>query len=295
MESIIRDVVFAFRSLRRQPAFAITAVLTIALGIGATTAIFSVVNAVLLRPLPYNEAARLGTMWNDMRNRNVVDFPIAPGDFFDLQTAADAVRRHRRAQHLPADDRRRRPGRFRAGRRRRRHHQPLHPPRPPHPSRPQLRRRRRHAAGGAAAGRSRCRRRAPRRRRCRTSRSSATSSGSAATAATHRSSASRSNSATAAPTSSACWRPVRAALSSGHQRRSASRHHRRQSRQLRDGIAQQRLPARHRQAEARRVVRAGAVGARSPVGRPALALPDQADGELQPSASSRCTTTWSPT
>ncbi len=86
MESILRDVLFAFRSLRRQPAFAITAVLTIALGIGATAAIFSVVNAVLLRPLPYSEAARLGTVWNDMRNRNVVDFPIAPGDFFDLQT-----------------------------------------------------------------------------------------------------------------------------------------------------------------------------------------------------------------
>ncbi|HEX6163120.1 MAG TPA: ABC transporter permease [Vicinamibacterales bacterium] len=86
MESVIKDVLFAFRSLKRQPAFAITAVLTIALGIGATSAIFSVVNAVLLRPLPYNDAARLGTVWNDMRNRNVVDFPIAPGDFFDLQT-----------------------------------------------------------------------------------------------------------------------------------------------------------------------------------------------------------------
>ena len=48
MESFIRDVLFAFRSLRRQPAFAITAVLTIALGIGATSAIFSVVNAVML-------------------------------------------------------------------------------------------------------------------------------------------------------------------------------------------------------------------------------------------------------
>src|SRR5690349_560863 len=86
MESVFRDVMFAFRSLRRQPSFAITAVLTIALGIGATTAIFSVVNAVMLRPLPYNDAARLGTVWTDMRNRNVVDFPISPGDFFDLQT-----------------------------------------------------------------------------------------------------------------------------------------------------------------------------------------------------------------
>lgn len=85
MESTIKDVLFAFRSLRRQPAFAITAVVTIALGIGATSAIFSVVNAVLLRPLPYSDAARLGTVWCDLRNRNVVDFPLSPGDFYDLR------------------------------------------------------------------------------------------------------------------------------------------------------------------------------------------------------------------
>jgi putative ABC transport system permease protein len=85
MESFIRDVTFAFRSLKRQPAFTITAVLTIALGIGATSAIFSVVNAVLLRPLPYNDARQLGTIWSDLRNRNVEDFPLPPGDFFDLR------------------------------------------------------------------------------------------------------------------------------------------------------------------------------------------------------------------
>ena len=85
MESFVRDVTFALRSLKRQPAFAITAVLTIALGIGATSAIFSVVHAVLLRPLPYSDAARLGTIWSDLRNRNVKDFPLPPGDFFDLR------------------------------------------------------------------------------------------------------------------------------------------------------------------------------------------------------------------
>lgn len=85
MESVLRDISFAFRSLRRQPAFAITAVLTIALGIGATSAIFSVVNAVLLRPLPYNDASRLGTVWSDLRARHVVDFPLPPGDFYDLR------------------------------------------------------------------------------------------------------------------------------------------------------------------------------------------------------------------
>lgn len=85
MASFFRDLTLAFRSLRRQPAFALTAILTVALGIGAVSAIFSVVNAVLLRPLPYAEADRLGTVWSDLRNRNVVDFPLPPGDFYDLR------------------------------------------------------------------------------------------------------------------------------------------------------------------------------------------------------------------
>jgi putative ABC transport system permease protein len=85
METVLRDLVFALRTLRRQPAFAATAILTIALGLGATTAIFSVVNAVLLRPLPYSNATRLGTIWSDLRNRNVKDFPLPAGDYFDLQ------------------------------------------------------------------------------------------------------------------------------------------------------------------------------------------------------------------
>ena len=86
MDTLRKDLLFALRTLRRSPGFALTAILTIALGIGATTAIFSAVNGVLLRPLPYDDPERLVLVWGDMRNRGVTDFPFPPADFADLQT-----------------------------------------------------------------------------------------------------------------------------------------------------------------------------------------------------------------
>ena len=60
---LTQDIRFAARSLRRRPAFAATALLTLALGIGATTAMFSVIDGVLLQPLPYREPDRLVTIF----------------------------------------------------------------------------------------------------------------------------------------------------------------------------------------------------------------------------------------
>src|SRR5262245_61676654 len=59
MNSVIADLRFAGRELRRRPGFAITAVLSLALGIGATTAVFSVIYGVLLNPFPYFESERM--------------------------------------------------------------------------------------------------------------------------------------------------------------------------------------------------------------------------------------------
>src|SRR5580692_2809603 len=81
------DLAVAARTLRKSPVFALTAAITIALGVGANTAIFSVTNAVLLRPLPYKDPDQLVIIPTDMRNRGVRDFPFSNANYIDLREA----------------------------------------------------------------------------------------------------------------------------------------------------------------------------------------------------------------
>jgi putative ABC transport system permease protein len=83
-----RDFAYAFRTLRKSPIFTITVVVTIALAIGASTAIFSVTNGVLLRGLPYRDPERLVLVRGDLQKRNVKDFPLSNADFLDLRNGA---------------------------------------------------------------------------------------------------------------------------------------------------------------------------------------------------------------
>src|SRR5262245_5588811 len=83
---MVRDFRHALRTLRASPVFCATAVVTIALGIGASTAIFSVTNAVLLRPLPYKNPEQLVVMLSDLTRRGVRDLPFSAADFFDIRS-----------------------------------------------------------------------------------------------------------------------------------------------------------------------------------------------------------------
>jgi len=87
MQSIGQDLKFAIRGFRRQPGFTLAAVLTIALGIGANTTIFSIVNGVLLRPLPYTGSDRLMMLWEVFPAAGMDTIPLSDADVLDYRQA----------------------------------------------------------------------------------------------------------------------------------------------------------------------------------------------------------------
>ena len=89
MRSVLHDVRYAGRLLLRSPGFTIVAALTLALGIGANTAIFSVVHGVLLKPLPYPDPDRLIRVFEEAPP-DVPEFPVSPGNFLDYRAQTRA-------------------------------------------------------------------------------------------------------------------------------------------------------------------------------------------------------------
>jgi putative ABC transport system permease protein len=85
MDTLLQDIRFGWRLLRRTPGFTVSAVLALALGIGATTAIFSVLDRVVLRPLPYPDAERLAMVWEANDAKGLTHERLSPVNFVDYR------------------------------------------------------------------------------------------------------------------------------------------------------------------------------------------------------------------
>ena len=85
MRTFFRNVRYSARSLARSPGFTFAAVLTLALGIGANTAVFSIVDAVVLRPLPYRDSSRLVIVWDQLRKLGLDQFPVSRANYDDYR------------------------------------------------------------------------------------------------------------------------------------------------------------------------------------------------------------------
>src|SRR5919107_1031215 len=85
MDTLFSDIRFAVRSLVRSPSFALTAILALGLGIGSTAGVFSLLEGVVLRPLPFRQPDRLVTIWDTNREKTLAHEPISPVTFNDYR------------------------------------------------------------------------------------------------------------------------------------------------------------------------------------------------------------------
>ena len=86
MGPLLQDIRYGFRGLTRSPGFTTVALLSLAIGISANTAIFSIVNTLLLRPLPYKDANRLVILWNRSPGLGITEDWFSTGQYFDIKT-----------------------------------------------------------------------------------------------------------------------------------------------------------------------------------------------------------------
>ena len=85
MQTFLQDLKYALRMLKKNPAFTAVAILTLAVGIGANSAIFSVVNSVLLRPLPYRQPSQLVRVYSEFPTMQLKNFWLSPPELLDIQ------------------------------------------------------------------------------------------------------------------------------------------------------------------------------------------------------------------
>src|SRR3982750_4748780 len=85
---MLREIKVALRQLSKTPSFTVIAVITVALAIGATTAVLSLVNGLLVRPLPYREAQQLILLLQKIKSQNLGRSPVPPAELKDYETRA---------------------------------------------------------------------------------------------------------------------------------------------------------------------------------------------------------------